>query len=166
MTEGFKMLLAALEKAAAEGKIMVGNADDLPKELKDVMAKIVSRLEDHEHFKEEHKIAILSRELGDSISSGVIASAKAFIEINGLPKEELLNYIIYGAIANTLRFIIENNDDDENDCECDHCHSPKEPSNDNGSAKEEFESSDSDLDADAALAAINALKTILSNSRG
>lgn len=167
MTERLKMLLAGLEKAAAEGKIMVANADDLPKELKDVMAKIVSRLEDHEYFKEEHKIAILSRELGDSIiSSGVIDSAKAFVEINGLPKEELLNYIIYGTIARTLRFIIENNDDDENDCECDHCHSPKEPSNDNGSAKEEFESSDSDLDADAALAAINALKAILSNNRG
>ena len=159
MTEELKMLLAGLEKAAAEGKIMVGNADDLPKEVKDVVAKIVSSLEDHEHFKEEHKIAILSKELGDSMKSGVIAAAKTFVEINGLPNEEFLDYVIYGAVARTLRFIFENNDDDD-DCECEgcHCQPPKKPSSDNGSARAEKES------ADAAIAAINALKDLLSKN--
>lgn len=162
MPEELKMLLAGLEKAAAEGKIMVGNADDLPKEVKDVVAKIVSSLEDHEHFKEEHKIAILSKELGDSMKSGVIAAAKTFVEINGLPNEEFLDYVIYGAVASTLRFIFENNDDDDDDddCECEgcHCQPPKKPSSDNGSARAEKES------ADAAIAAINALKDLLSKN--
>lgn len=121
-------------------------------------------------FLNSMKLAMISREIGETIKDHVIDASKFFVEKNNLPKEEFLNYVIYGAVSSTIRILwdLDNENDDENDCECEHCHSPKEPSNDNGSAKEEFESSDSDsdLDADAALAAINALKTILSNSRG
>lgn len=158
MTDELKMLLAGLEKAAAEGKIMVGGTGDLPKEIKDVVAKIVSGLEDHECFKKDREIAMLSKELGDSMKTMVIAAAKSFVEINDLPKEELFDYIIYGTIANTLRFVLENNDDDDCECESCHCQPPKKPSSDNGSARAEADS------ADASLAAINALKDLLSKN--
>lgn len=154
MPEELKMLLAGLEKAAAEGKIMVGDAGNLPKEIKDVVAKIVSGLEDHERFKEDREIAMLSKELGDSMKSTVIVAAKSFIEANDLPKEEFFNYLIYGTIANTLRFVLENNDDDcDRECDCNHC--PKESPSNDGSAKEEIDSE----------AAINALKALLNNKR-
>ena len=158
MPEELKMLLAGLEKAAAEGKIMVGDAGDLPKEIKDVVDKIVSGLEDHERFKEEREIAMLSKELGDSMKSMVIVAAKSFVEANDLPKEEFFDYLIYGTIANTLKFVLENNDDDDDDdceCECDCNHCPKESPSNDGSAKEEIDSE----------AAISALKALLNNKR-
>lgn len=119
-------------------------------------------------FLNSMKLARISREIGETIKDHVINASKFFVEKNNLPKEELLNYVIYGAVSSTIRILwdLDNENDDENDCECDCCHCPKEPSSDNGSAKEEFESSDSDLDEDAALIAINALKAILSNNRG
>ena len=123
-------------------------------------------------FLDSIKLAMVSQKISKTIKDDVIEASKFFIEKNNLPKEEFLNYVIYGAVSSTIRILwdvddeSDNENDNENDCECDCCHCPKEPSSDNGSAKEEFESSDSDLDADAALAAINALKSILINNRG
>ena len=119
-------------------------------------------------FLDSIKLAVVSREIGETIKDHVIKAAKFFVEKNNLPKEDFFDYVIYGAVSSTVRILwdLDNENDDENDCECDCCHCPKEPSSDNGSAKEEFESSDSDLDEDAALIAINALKAILSNNRG
>ena len=119
-------------------------------------------------FLDSMRLAMISQEIGNAIKEHVIEASKFFIEKNNLPKEEFLNYVIYGAVSSTVRILwdVDDESDNENDCECDCCHCPKEPSSDNGSAKEEFESSDSDLDADAALAAINALKSILINNRG
>ena len=155
MPKELKMLLAALEKAATEGKIMISNSGDLPKEVKDAVTKIVSGLEDHECFKEEREIAMLSKELGDSMKPMVIVAAKSFVEANDLPKEEFFDYLIYGTIANTLRFVLENDDDDDCDRECDCNHCPKESPSNDSSAKEEIDSED----------AINALKALLSNKR-
>lgn len=161
MPEELEMLLAGLAKAAAEGKVMVGNADDLPKEVKDVMAKVISGLENHERVEEMQKVAMLSKELGDDMKPAIVAAAKSFVTVNGLPEEQFLDYVIYGAIANTLKFVLDGEDDDEDDDECDccHCQQPKNPPSNDGSAK-------ADAEADATNAAINALKAILSNKRG
>ena len=133
--------------------------------LKNAKENMASMTDD---FLNSMKLAMISREIGETIKDHIIDASKFFVEKNNLPKEELLNYVIYGAVSSTIRILwdLGNENDDENDCECDCCHCPKEPSSDNGSAKEEFESSDSDLDEDAALIAINALKAILSNNRG
>jgi len=154
MPEELKMLLAGLVKAAAEGKVVVGNADDLPKEVKDIISNLV------DHSKEAQKIAELTKELGDEMKPAIVAAAKTFVEVNGLPKEQFLDYVIYGAIANTLRFVLED-DDDEDDCECDccRCQQPKNSPSGDSSAK-------SEVDPDAASVAINALKAILGNKRG
>lgn len=119
-------------------------------------------------FLDSIKLAMVSQKISKTIKDDVIEASKFFIEKNNLPKEEFLNYVIYGAVSSTVRILwdVDDESDNENDCECDCCHCPKEPSSDNGSAKEEFESSDSDLDENAALIAINALKAILSNNRG
>ena len=113
-----------------------------------------------DHSKEAQKIAELSKELGDEMKPAIVAAAKTFVEMNGLPKEQFLDYVIYGAIANTLRFVLED-DDDEDDCECDccRCQQPKNSPSGDSSAKPE-------IDPDAASAAINALKAILGNKRG
>lgn len=141
----------------------------LEESLKNAKESMASgRMTMTDDFLNSMKLAMISREIGNAIKEHVIVATKFFVEKNNLPKEELLNYVIYGAVASTIRILwdSDNENDDENDCECDCCHCPKEPSSDNGSAKEEFESSDSDLDEDAALIAINALKAVLSNNRG
>jgi hypothetical protein len=155
MPEELKMLLATLAKAAAEGRVMVGSADDLPKELKDIIGNSVADLA--EHHEEMHKIAALSKELGDDMKPAIVAAAKAFVETQGLPEEQFLDYVIYGAIANTLHFVLDDDDDDDDDeCDCCHCQPSKNPPSNDGSAKPEF-------DPEAAIAA---LKTILGNKRG
>lgn len=166
MPEELRMLFAGLAKAAAEGKVVVGNADDLPKEVKDVMAKVISGLEDHENIEEMQKIAALSKELGDDMKPAIVAAAKSFVAVNGLPEEQFLDYVIYGAIANTLKFVLDDEDDDDDDeCDCCRCQQPKNPPSDNGSAKAEAEA-EAEADPDAVFAAINALKAILNNKRG
>jgi hypothetical protein len=160
MPEELKMLLATLAKAAAEGKVVVGSADDMPKELRDIIGNSIADLA--EHHEEMHKIAALSKELGDDMKSAIVAASKAFAKANGLSEEQFLDYVIYGAIANTLKFVLNDEDDDEDDddeCDCCHCQPPKNSPSSDDSANPEF-------DPDAAFAAINALKTILGNKRG
>lgn len=152
MPEELKMLLATLAKAAAEGRVVVGSADDLPKELRDIISSDLA-----EHREENLKIAALSKELGDDMKPAIVAAAKAFVETQGLPKEQFLDYVIYGAIANTLKFVLDDEDDDDDDeCDCCHCQPSKNPPSNGGSAKPEF-------DPEAAIAA---LKAILGNKRG
>lgn len=155
MPEELKMLLAGLAKAAAEGKVVVGSADDLPKELRDIIGNSIAGLA--EHHEETLKVAALSKELGDDMKPMVVAAAKAFVEANHLPEEQFLDYVIYGAIANTLKFVLDDEDEDDDDeCDCCRCQPPKNSPSGDGSAKSEF-------DPDAAVAA---LKTLLNHKRG
>ena len=110
-------------------------------------------------FLDSIKLAMISQEIGNAIKEHVIVATKFFVEKNNLPKEEFFDYLIYGTIASTIRTIWDYEDDDD-DCECENCHCqpPKKPSSDNGSARAETES------ADAAIAAINALKDLLSKN--
>ena len=112
-------------------------------------------------FLDSVKLAMISQEIGNAIKEHVIVATKFFVEKNNLPKEEFFDYLIYGTIASTIRTIWDyEDDDDDDDCECENCHCqpPKKPSSDNGSARAEADS------ADAAIAAINALKDLLSKN--
>lgn len=110
-------------------------------------------------FLDSIKLAMISQEIGNAIKEHVIVATKFFVEKNNLPKEEFFDYLIYGTIASTIRTLWDCEDDDD-DCECENCHCqpPKKPSSDNGFARAETES------ADAAIAAINALKDLLSKN--
>jgi hypothetical protein len=113
MPEELKELLEGLAKAAAEGRVHIGKAEDLPPGL-------------IEHLIEQHsetmQIAKIAQELGDSMKPAIVAAAKAFVEMQGLPEEQFLDYVIYGAIANTLKFVTDDDDDEDDDDECDCCH--------------------------------------------
>lgn len=108
-------------------------------------------------FLDSIKLAMVSQEIGNAIKEHVIVATKFFVEKNNLPKEEFFDYLIYGTVASTIRTLWEYEDDD---CECESCccQPPKKPSSDNGSARAEKES------ADDAIAAINALKDLLSKN--
>lgn len=116
MPEELKKLLEGLAKAAAEGRVHVGKAEDLPPGLL-------------EHLLQQHsetmQIAKMAQELGDSMKEAVVAAAHDFVDSNNLPKTAFLDYVIYGAIANTLRFIAEDDDDDDDECDCCHCQAPQ-----------------------------------------
>jgi hypothetical protein len=142
MPEELMMLLAGLAKAAAEGKVEAAMLKDMPEDLQRVFRDAI------EHREKMEEIASLSKELGDSIKNAVIVTAREFVKINNLPDEQFLDYVIYGAVANTLKFINDIDEDDDG-CECDECKC---------NHHEQPESSEKD----ALLDAINALKDILS----
>lgn len=144
MPKELMMLIAGLAKAAAEGKVEAAMLKDMPEDLQRVFCDAI------EHHEEMEKIAALSKDFGDSIKNAVIVAAKEFVKINNLPDEQFLDYVIYGAVANTLKFVLD--DEDEDNCECDECKC------DNCIPHNQPESSEKD----ALLDAINALKDILS----
>lgn len=109
-------------------------------------------------FLDSVKLAMVSQEIGNAIKEHVIVATKFFVEKNNLPKEEFFDYLIYGTVASTIRTLWECEEDDDCECESCCCQPPKKPSSDNGSARAEKES------ADAAIAAINALKDLLSKN--
>lgn len=118
MPEELKNLLEGLAKAAAEGRAHVGKAEDLPLGLL-------------EHLLQQHsetmQMAQMAQELGDSMKEAVTAAAHDFVDSNNLPKTAFLDYVIYGAIANTLRFIAEYDEyDDDDECDCCHCQAPQD----------------------------------------
>lgn len=110
-------------------------------------------------FLDSMRLAMISQEIGNAIKEHVIVATKFFVEKNNLPKEDFFDYLIYGTIASTIRTLWDCEDDDD-DCECESCccQPPKKPSSDNGSARAEADSED------AAIAAINALKDLLSKN--
>lgn len=107
-------------------------------------------------FLDSIKLAMVSQEIGNAIKEHVIVATKFFVEKNNLPKEDFFDYLIYGTVASTIRTLWDCEDDD--DCESCCCQPPKKPSSDNGSARAEAGSED------AAIAAINALKDLLSKN--
>ena len=109
-------------------------------------------------FLDSMRLAMISQEIGNAIKEHVIVATKFFVEKNNLPKEEFFDYLIYGTVASTIRTLWDCEDDDDCECESCCCQPPKKPSSDNGSARAEKES------ADAAIAAINALKDLLSKN--
>lgn len=132
----------------------------LEESLKNAKESMASgRMAPTSDFLDSIKLAMISQEIGNAIKEHVIVATKFFVEKNNLPKEEFLDYLIYGTIASTIRTLWECEDDDD-DCECESCccQPPKKPSSDNGSARAEADS------ADAAIAAINALKDLLSKN--
>lgn len=110
-------------------------------------------------FLDSMRLAMISQEIGNAIKEHVIVATKFFVEKNNLPKEDFFDYLIYGTIASTIRTLWDCEDDDD-DCECESCccQPPKKPSSNNGSARAEADSED------AAIAAINALKDLLSKN--
>lgn len=132
----------------------------LEESLKNAKESMASgRMAPTSDFLDSIKLAMISQEIGNAIKEHVIVATKFFVEKNNLPKEEFFDYLIYGTIASTIRTLWDCEDDDD-DCECESCccQPPKKPSSDNGSARAEKES------ADAAIAAINALKDLLSKN--
>ena len=115
MPEELKELLEGLAKAAAEGRVHVGKAEDLPPGLIEHLI---------EQSSETMQIAKMAQELGDSMKEAVVAAAHAFVDANNLPKTAFLDYVIYGAIANTLKFVTDDDDDDD-ECDCCHCQAPQ-----------------------------------------
>ena len=130
----------------------------LEESLKNAKESMASgRMTMTDDFLNSMKLAMISQEIGNAIKEHVIVATKFFVEKNNLPKEEFFDYLIYGTIASTIRTLWDCEDDD---CECENCHCqpPKKPSSDNGSARVEADSED------AAIAAINALKDLLSKN--
>ena len=132
----------------------------LEESLKNAKESMASgRMAPTSDFLDSIKLAMISQEIGNAIKEHVMVATKFFVEKNNLPKEEFFDYLIYGTIASTIRTLWDCEDDDD-DCECESCccQPPKKPSSDDGSARAEKES------ADAAIAAINALKELLSKN--
>lgn len=109
-------------------------------------------------FLDSMRLAMISQEIGNAIKEHVIVATKFFVEKNNLPKEDFFDYLIYGTVASTIRTLWDCEDDDDCECESCCCQPPKKPSSDNGSARAEADSED------AAIAAINALKDLLSKN--
>lgn len=109
-------------------------------------------------FLDSMRLAMVSQEIGNAIKEHVIVATKFFVEKNNLPKEDFFDYLIYGTVASTIRTLWDCEDDDDCECESCCCQPPKKPSSDNGSARAEADSED------AAIAAINALKDLLSKN--
>ena len=130
----------------------------LEESLKNAKESMASgRMTMTDDFLNSMKLAMVSQEIGNAIKEHVIVATKFFVEKNNLPKEGFFDYLIYGTVASTIRTLWECEDDD---CECESCccQPPKKPSSDNGSARAEADSED------AAIAAINALKDLLSKN--
>ena len=131
----------------------------LEESLKNAKESMASgRMTMTDDFLNSMKLAMISQEIGNAIKEHVIVATKFFVEKNNLPKEEFFDYLIYGTVASTIRTLWDCEDDDDCECESCCCQPPKKPSSDNGSARAETES------ADAAIAAINALKDLLSKN--
>lgn len=131
----------------------------LEESLKNAKESMASgRMTMTDDFLDSMRLAMISQEIGNAIKEHVIVATKFFVEKNNLPKEEFFDYLIYGTVASTIRTLWDCEDDDDCECESCCCQPPKKPSSDNGSARAETES------ADAAIAAINALKDLLSKN--
>lgn len=129
----------------------------LEESLKNAKESMASgRMTMTDDFLNSMKLAMVSQEIGNAIKEHVIVATKFFVEKNNLPKEDFFDYLIYGTVASTIRTLWDCEDDD--DCESCCCQPPKKPSSDNGSARAEADSED------AAIAAINALKDLLSKN--
>ena len=146
MTEDLKKMLEESLK----------NAKESLKNAKESMAS--GRMTMTDDFLDSMRLAMISQEIGNAIKEHVIIATKFFVEKNNLPKEEFFDYLIYGTVASTIRTLWDCEDDDDCECENCHCQPPKKPSSDNGSARAEADSED------AAIAAINALKDLLSKN--
>ena len=152
MPEELKELLEGLAKAAAAGKVGINKVDP-----KDLPSGLIDALMNHAR---DIRRAELSQALGDSMKDAVIAAARDFVKAQNLPEEKVIDYIIYGTIANTLRFIEDDDDDDEDDCDddncecdCPHCNPNPAPTNNGGA--------EADPTAEV-VAAIDALKELIS----
>lgn len=131
----------------------------LEESLKNAKESMASgRMTMTDDFLNSMKLAMVSQEIGNAIKEHVIVATKFFVEKNNLPKEDFFDYLIYGTVASTIRTLWDCEDDDDCECESCCCQPPKKPSSDNGSARAEAGSED------AAIAAINALKDLLSKN--
>ena len=131
----------------------------LEESLKNAKESMASgRMAPTSDFLDSIKLAMVSQEIGNAIKEHVIIATKFFVEKNNLPKEDFFDYLIYGTVASTIRTLWDCEDDDDCECESCCCQPPKKPSSDNGSARAEADSDD------AAIAAINALKDLLSKN--
>ena len=129
MPEELKQLLAGLAAAVANGDAEVKTFSEAEaKEDPDFMNAIGG-------FAHVAKRAMLTKEITDHIKDDVIEKAAMFCKAKGLPKEEMLDFVIYGAVATTMQIIedLMSDDDDDEGCGCDACTKPTPNPNPNPS---------------------------------
>lgn len=124
MPEELKQLLAGLAAAVSNGDAEVKTFSEAEaKEDPDFMNAIGG-------FANIAKRAMLTKEITDHIKDDVVEKAAMFCKAKGLPKEEMLDFVIYGAVATTMQIMedlmSDDDDDDEEDegCDCDACSKP------------------------------------------
>lgn len=122
MPEELKQLLAGLAAAVSNGDAEVKTFSEAEaKEDPDFMNAIGG-------FANIAKRAMLTKEITDHIKDDVVEKAAMFCKAKGLPKEEMLDFVIYGAVATTMQIMedLMSDDDDEEDedCDCDACSKP------------------------------------------
>ena len=132
MPEELKQLLAGLAAAVSNGDAEVKTFSEAEaKEDPDFMNAIGG-------FAHIAKRAMLTKEITDHIKDDVIEKAAMFCKAKGLPKEEMLDFVIYGAVATTMQImedLMSDDDDDEDEgCDCDACSKPTPNPNPNPSA--------------------------------
>ena len=118
MPEELKQLLAGLAAAVSNGDAEVKTFSETEvKEDPDLMNAIGG-------FTSIAKRAILVKEITNHIKDDIIEKAAMFCKEKGLPKEEMIDYVIYGAVATTMHIMEDStsdDDDDDDDCNCDAC---------------------------------------------
>ena len=116
MPEELKQLLAGLAAAVSNGEAEVKTFSEAEvKEDPDLMNAIGG-------FTSIAKRARLVKEITNHIKDDIIEKAAMFCKEKGLPKEEMIDYVIYGAVATTMHIIEDStSDDDDDDCNCDAC---------------------------------------------
>lgn len=121
MPEELKQLLAGLAAAVANGDAEVKTFSEAEaKEDPDFMNAIGG-------FAHIAKRAMLTKEITDHIKDDVIEKAAMFCKAKGLPKEEMLDFVIYGAVATTMQImedLMSDDDDEDEGCDCDACSKP------------------------------------------
>lgn len=131
MPEELKQLLAGLAAAVANGDAEVKTFSEAEaKEDPDFMNAIGG-------FAHVAKRAMLTKEITDHIKDDVIEKAALFCKAKGLPKEEMLDFVIYGAVATTMQImedLMSDDDDEDEGCDCDACSCSKPTPNPNPSA--------------------------------
>ena len=134
MPEELKQLLAGLAAAASNGDAEVKIFSEAEaKEDPDFMNAIGG-------FANIAKRAMLTKEITDHIKDNVIEKAVMRYKAKGLPKEEMLDFVIYCAVATTMQIMEDlmsddddddDDDDEDEDCDCDACSCSKPTPNPN-----------------------------------
>ena len=121
MPEELKQLLAGLAAAVSNGDAEVKTFSEAEaKEDPDFMNAIGG-------FANIAKRAMLTKEITDHIKDDVVEKAAMFCKAKGLPKEEMLDFVIYGAVATTMQImedLMSDDDDEDEGCDCDACSKP------------------------------------------